>query len=332
MIFGKYRIYVSLVLFIALSFSLFGVNIDKDGLFLTVHEVSGRFSLYILDESKNKTPLFLDQDPRTTILTILMGNRTYRMGDSFEFRQTVEETTNGITISWRSGSLEVKQRFNIDSRALNIQISVENTSESDQTIGLRYLIDTILGEKADHFTVDGTAVKNESLFEREGPSEIVSQAQNGTALHIYLQGTGLVSPDSVIFANWKRLNDASWTYEVNPKRNFSLMPYSINDSAIALYYAPETVPSGTIRSVAFRMSADKPTPTSFGVAGGLATIKEKSTGAIVQVIEDLETLNTLLSDVQELLDSTNNPSGESLAAIQQQIEELQQRKKQYEAE
>jgi hypothetical protein len=62
----------------------------------------------------------------------------------------------------------------------------------------------------------------------------------------------------VVFANWKRLNDASWSYTTSSARNFNLLPYSVNDSAVAQYYEPRKVAKGTGFTVTMCMGKYSP--------------------------------------------------------------------------
>jgi hypothetical protein len=45
-------------------------------------------------------------------------------------------------------------------------------------------------------------------------------------------------PDSLYFANWKRLNDVSWKIPYQQGRNFNMPPYSVGDSAVCYYFEP----------------------------------------------------------------------------------------------
>jgi hypothetical protein len=62
-------------------------------------------------------------------------------------------------------------------------------------------------------------------------------------------GSDITAPDRIIFANWKRLSDAAWDYTTSSNRNFNLMPYSINDSAVCMYYDPVDIPEGQSREI-----------------------------------------------------------------------------------
>jgi hypothetical protein len=59
-----------------------------------------------------------------------------------------------------------------------------------------------------------------------------------------ISAPGRQNPDSVHFANWKRLNDVSWRLPFENGRNFNSPPYSIGDSAVCYYYEPRTLAAG----------------------------------------------------------------------------------------
>jgi hypothetical protein len=63
------------------------------------------------------------------------------------------------------------------------------------------------------------------------------------------EGSTVTPPDKIVFANWKRLSDASWDYKTSSSRNFNLMPYSINDSAVCMYYDPVDIPASGSREI-----------------------------------------------------------------------------------
>jgi hypothetical protein len=60
--------------------------------------------------------------------------------------------------------------------------------------------------------------------------------------------------DFVHFANWKRLNDATWELQYN-RRNFTNPPYSINDSAVSYVFNPQRLPIGEMRTCSILLAA-----------------------------------------------------------------------------
>ncbi|MEW5816277.1 MAG: hypothetical protein AB1798_12880, partial [Spirochaetota bacterium] len=246
------RILFSPVIALLCISSLSALEIKEGRIKLVLNEDAGRFTAYYLNDVRtNKyTALFLDQDPRTTVLSVIIGNKVYRMGESAGFSQSVEKTVSGARYTWKSNMIEAGEDFSfIKSKnspladGIKIAITIKNISEQDLSIGIRYLIDTYLGEKSNlHFRTDSISrITNETSFSgRSMPKYLVSYSEDSgiPGLQIMTQVEGISIPDNVIIANWKRLNDNTWSYEVNTTRNFNQLPYSINDSAACLYYNP----------------------------------------------------------------------------------------------
>ena len=322
---------IALLAFVA--FSLSALTISNNLLELTVHEDSGRFTLYAVSEDGSKKALLVEEDPRTTILTVLSGSKIYRMGDSFEFRQAVLGEGNSASITWSSSSLSVTERFSLDKASLVITIGIENISEQDLKIGVRYLLDTFLGEKGTHFTADGLPVKVETDYAWATPYEIISSDGKNTQLVISLTGTGITEPDRIVVANWKRLNDATWDFEANQTRDFSLLPYSINDSAVALYYEPQIVPSKTARSLAFLLKWEDPTTVvpSSGSGTSSTTSTTGSTPESDKVSEEIRSemikIDSLIIRIDSLLGSDEPPSDTDVEGITSSLNELENQKK-----
>ena len=56
-------------------------------------------------------PLLAAQDPRTTMLSIVVGNKIYRMGESSEFSEKAERVPGGARFVWKSSFLQVTETF-----------------------------------------------------------------------------------------------------------------------------------------------------------------------------------------------------------------------------
>ncbi len=235
----------------------------KDGrMKIKLHEDSGRFSVFYLDdiEKQKFVPLLFGDDPRTSLLSILIGNKVYTMGETSGYRQAVQEVKEGAQFVWTSNTLVITETFSFlrsasspISDGFKINVSVRNISEQDIAIGFRYLFDTYLGEKdGNHFALEGgRAITSESLLRGSYPAYWISPSAKTAVkgFQCMLSGEGITAPEKVVFANWKRLNESSWAYEVNSSRNFNYLPYSINDSAVGLYYEAETIPRGGSREI-----------------------------------------------------------------------------------
>ena len=324
------RVLIAVLILFAVAVTAGAVTVSTGSLELTVYENNGRFSINAIDTSGAKTALLVDEDPRTTVLTVLAGSKIYRMGDSFEFRQSIENDDESITITWSNASLTVKEVFAVNGRALSITLSVENTSEQDLEIGMRYLLDTKLGEKGVHFAADDLSVETETDYVWATPVELVTSDGKNMEMRLLLSGDDITDPDRVVVANWKRLNDASWTYESNGNRDFSLLPYSINDSAAALYFEPEVVPSSTVRTASYVIDWKLPGEVEVEVAESTPVIAVPETvgqSDVVDTIEDeVEKIDSVLVLLDKYLEMEDDPTEEEIKALKERLKILEKRK------
>ncbi len=235
----------------------FGLDVSDGRVRLTLIEGTGRFSISCQQASNGGAyvPLLATQDPRTSTLSVVYGNRIYRMGESSDFLEKAERVPGGARFVWTSAFLQVTETFTfvaaLDSTVstgVRIDLSLRNLSEQDITVGARYLFDTYLGEPSGvHFRTPSMTQMNRELALTPADktawweSPLVGD-KDGFGLQVMLSGEGITVPDRVVFANWKRLSDASWSYDVSAARNFNLLPYSVNDSAVAQYYESRRVP------------------------------------------------------------------------------------------
>ena len=346
---------ISLVLLLMIVFVMQGyaLELTKGKMKLILHEDVGRFSLYYLTDVRrtNYTPLFLDEDPRTSFLTVLEGNKTYRMGEAYNFTQEVEETENGGAFIWTSNQLEIREEFSFissPSSALSdgftITITIENISEQNLSVGCNYVFDTYLGERDNtHFFADGNlSIENETEFSsRSMPGFIVSGGKDKTpGFQIMLNGRGITTPDRIVAANWKRLSDGGWGYTVNSQRNFNQLPYSINDSALSIYYNARRIERGQTQEIVmamghyssegFSLSGERQKTEISDVFTKTLNTEPQTGDTELSVQTDLLTVRDLIKEINQILQSDETVSESELEVMNQVIEELEKRKSRYE--
>ncbi|HEY9595922.1 MAG TPA: hypothetical protein VHE79_15690, partial [Spirochaetia bacterium] len=183
---------------------------------LTLDEQTGRFSLSAQTKGTSGifVPLLAAEDPRTTTLSIVVGNKVYRMGESGDFVQTAEKTANGARFTWKSPVLQVTESFSFtasaDSTVVNgvrVDIALKNLSEQDLVVGVRYLFDTYLGESSFvHFRTPSLNQVARELVLPTGTawwSSPLAGDADEFGLQVMTAGQGITTPDKVVFANWK---------------------------------------------------------------------------------------------------------------------------------
>ncbi|MFW5684151.1 MAG: hypothetical protein ACOC1I_04815 [Spirochaetota bacterium] len=240
------------------------LEVERGDIRLVLHDRSSRFSAYVRHEG-DWVPLFFAEDPRTSGLDILENNQIHRMGDSGVFEQETELIEGGARFVWTSRTLRVVQSFLLTQGvrsdtfdALEMSITVTNAGEEPSRVGARLLFDTYLGEPSNtHFVTPGAErITRETALEPGPVNRYVASVPDPDAVYgfqVMALGDEITQPATIVVANWQRLSSAAWDYEVNQTRNFNRLPYSINDSAMAVLYEPEQLRGGEQYRVVVRL-------------------------------------------------------------------------------
>jgi len=313
---------------------------------IVVNETSGRFAIYrLVDVAKGKyEPFLFDQDVRTSFATLSLDGRQAKLGDASDFRLVASRTDTGALLEFRSSSCVVHESIDFaksEGAALadgvRVGFELENVSERDSTIGLRFIADTFLAEKSGiHFATDkAPRVAAETAITPDSGVSWISTPGERATLMIQLSGAATDRPDRVMLANWKRLSDATWSIDANPQRNFTLVPYSINDSAVALFWEPITVPRGGTRRVSFVMgafnekgypagTAQTPTDRIFEAT----VLAAGAADAATALAADLVSVRDLISSIDRAI-AQGGARPEEIAAWNRILDRLEERKKGY---
>jgi hypothetical protein len=334
-------------------FALSSLEVKEGRMRLVLDQSNGKFSAYYETNpgSGNYIPLFFDRDPRTSGFGFLAGNRIYSMGESSGFRLSSGKEAGGAYFLWESSSFSVRQSFRFirsEGSALadgfSTTIAIKNVSTSDQTIGVHFLLDTYLGEDdSRHFLTDtGVVLRNETGYENMLPVYWVSPSRekNFSGLQGMVQGRGISAPDRIIFANWKRLQENIWNFNIQPSRNFNLLPYSINDSAVCYYFSPRRVSPGEQRELTFAFGAYNNGRFSVSQEGQASAVQDlydqtlDSTTLLsddprILMREDLSSINNLIGKIDQLMENPESVTEEELNVLRQILSTLTQGKNRY---
>jgi hypothetical protein len=321
----KARFFSILLLLASLPF-LAAAEYSEGRIKLVLHENTGRFSLYYMADLINERyeSLFTDQDPRTSFLTLMSGDRAYRLGDALSFKVRPGPAPSLI---FESSAFLVTQSFSFIKTAasavangVRMDVRIENKGEP-APVGLRFLLDTSLGEgvlSTPHFTTDLRSFSEETLIDREREDKWWI-SQNGRFGFMGTIFAGVTEPDMVQFANWKRFNDVPWKTDYSAGRNFNLLPYSINDSAVCYYFDPAPLARGESRTFSVLLAAADekgfiPIPAASPAAENIAGLLEQS-AVFVSAGEDLRILQALITRIDECI-AAQSISDEELVSVE----------------
>jgi hypothetical protein len=323
--------------------SLGALEIREGRIKLVLQETTGRFSLYFqTDIQKNSyQPLFVDQDPRTSFLSILVDDKAVRLGDTTAFRIIAEKTDRGARFRFESTLLMVTETFSFITAGnsgmadgVSVELAVLNKYDRDIQVGLRFQLDTNLGEKgAEHFATDQRSISAEAYLQNGQDTDRwwFSRSENyGLMGSLFLDGVD--KPSSVHFANWKRLNDAAWKAAPAANRNFNLLPYSIGDSAISYVWDAQGLARGAERKATLLLAVAN--------QNGFATAAAQTDDAIGRMLRqsveaaetpemgwrtDLITMRDLLERVDAYLAGQAPLSDDEIAGLEAIIARLKER-------
>jgi hypothetical protein len=312
----------------------------RDGLVrVVVDETNGRAILYRLTTVKGSQyeSLLFDADARTSFLSISLDGRKIKLGESQEFKLGVKRLSNGAAIEFNSPVLSLIQRIEFvkstDSRIYNgfkISYEVKNVAQRDSKLALRQIWDTRLGEKSGvHFIANGIARFDTELI-LQGDTMVpflVSPGENSSLALILDQ---VARPDIVVVANWKRLSDSTWSYDT-PMRGFSLSPYSINDSALGLYWNEVILKGGASRSfVHYFLSGGEGLEFAKYLKTGVSIANEQIAAPAVlapsvkeKFLLDIEELKKLLASLDAAIGTVDSVKDEEVQALMDKIAALE---------
>jgi hypothetical protein len=218
---------------------------------LTLNQRTGRFAIHqLVDAEKNKyTNLLWSRDAKTSYLAVQLNNRIYKLGDAGYFKVSIRGTQLNPSLSFESPALSVVMDFSFirtpssdETNGVRIDIRIQNWGEKDIEAGLKLVLDTYLGEKkTPQFRTNLRHIDSETIINRVVSDQWwLTKDKNASLMgSIFVDGT--YYPDTLHFANWKRLSDAKWKTPYVAGRNFNAMPFSVKDAAVAYFMETTTL-------------------------------------------------------------------------------------------
>jgi hypothetical protein len=248
-----------LILFIVSALNL-GANETLDSYIqMLINKKTGRYSLsFLTDPEKMKYRKLIYRNRNTSFWDVKVNDIPYRLGSSRVFKTRIGSENEEPVVVYESSFLTVKMSFTpvktISSPTANgirITIQMINKDEAEASVGLRFLVDTYLGEGRKNIpfvTEKNNIVKEKIIESSSGVRYWISRGKD-----VSLMGSiadpldkNAKRPDYLHFANWKKLSDVPWKASYHEGRSFNNLPYSIGDSAVSYYWEPRVLKTGGI--------------------------------------------------------------------------------------
>lgn len=210
-------------------------------------------------EDNGKPILFGHPHPYTSFTTLWVDGKEFIYGSDeghLLIDPYITRDQKSISRTWRIGKLEVEQKISLvvsewsDTKyedTAQLQYIVKNTDTEPHNVGLRMLLDTMLGrdDAAPIRTSNATYTETEKEFFSpnipnwwaaiEGHNNITMFSVQGT-----LSGYGAKPPDRFSIVNWSNIFKTKWEYKINGNLGI------INDSGVALRWEPTIIEPGKV--------------------------------------------------------------------------------------
>lgn len=235
-------------------------------------DATGRFGVKVTGGDPYRTgdeeqPLIYGfEKPWTSYTTVRIDGTDYIFGGQTKKRSgvkgfygelvtppTVNPETMAVYTTYRFGAIEVTQEISIvesTTTALcdtaKIKYSVVNKSELPHEIGIRAVIDTMLGQNdGAPFRIAETSILTDTVFKRADLPEFWQAFDTLREPHVIAQGTlqgrEATPPDALYFTNWGSVADSQWDVPLVPNRDFTRTGEFDLDSAAVYMWNPVTV-------------------------------------------------------------------------------------------
>lgn len=234
-------------------------------------ENMGRFAVDItggnpVSPSDDGEPLIYGRPrPWTSFSTIFLdgeyfvfgGKTEQRAGRDAQYGEVVlkpqilqESGQTSIVTSTQYGKVEVDQILTFSKSSTTglydtvmIKYRFINTDEVEHKVGLRVMLDTMLGANdGAPFRVGDKAITTDTYFIKGGLPDFLqafdSLSEPKVTAQATLKGPDVTTPDKVYFADWGSMADGLWSFKFSAGEEFWREGEFELDSAIGLYWAP----------------------------------------------------------------------------------------------
>lgn len=238
-------------------------------------ENTGRFAIYTTGGDPERPeddykPLIYgtrDPGPWTSYTTVQIdgvswvfgGPTQRRAGRSANYGVPVrlpEREGDTVVAAWQLGPLEVTQALSF-TRSLTtglmdtvrIAYRVQNTDSRTHQVGIRIMLDTMLGANdGAPYRVGERAVTTDTVLVGSGIPEFWQAFDDLSQPQVMAQGTllypGETPPERVYMTNWGSLADGVWSFDFQAGRDFTRKGEFELDSALAIFWDPEPLAAG----------------------------------------------------------------------------------------
>ncbi len=219
------------------------------------------------DNDDNKILIYGGALPWTSFTTLRVDGSDYvyggstrrRAGKSAKYGEAVTPPHvegGAISSTYKIAGLDVTQTLSFTGGPISrlydtiqIKTTIHNSSSDARKVGMRLLIDTLLGSNdGSPFKVGDRSITSETEFSGDAIPEYWiaydSLENPGVVARGTLRGPGLTVPDRIVMAHWGKFADSIYSFDVASGASFTGEGDDGPDSAVGLYWNERTVAPG----------------------------------------------------------------------------------------
>ena len=223
------------------------------------------------ENDDNKPLIYGRPNPWTSYTSLWINDQKYvfggsterRAGNDAEYGEVIQEPTvedNQIVTKTRFDNIVVEQILSIVKSSTTgladsaqIQYRIINEGQEEEKIGMRVMLDTMLGENdGAPFRLGEDTISTDKLYYDKQLDDFWQAFDSVSNPQVTSQGSfigpDVSTPDRVYFSDWGSLADGVWDFDFNPGQEFIRKGEYEIDSAIAMYWVPEIIEPGESRT------------------------------------------------------------------------------------
>lgn len=223
------------------------------------------------ENDDNKPLIYGRPNPWTSYTSLWIDDQKYvfggsterRAGDGARYGEVIQEPTvedNKIITKTQFDNIVVEQILSIVKSSTTgladsaqIQYRVTNEGEEENKVGLRIMLDTMLGENdGAPFRLGEDTISTDKLYYDKELDDFWQAFDSVSNPQVTSQGSfigpDVSTPDRVYFSDWGSLADGVWDFDFNPGQDFMRKGEYEIDSAMAMYWVPEKIEPGETKT------------------------------------------------------------------------------------
>lgn len=220
------------------------LTLESEKVRVVLRGKAGTFNIYAIDEKGKGIPIFAPTDDAMgTFFSVLVGKREYRLNRAASVGRQVRRTAGGGQIAYTlNRQFQTVLDFSLlssetggEADIVRITVYTTNLAKSRQTLAVRAVLDTVLGESQPyHFvTASHDRIYSEKQFTLFSRDRFFYSGDDRTTAQFLVEGKTMQPPQVVSFAGRDTLTDGSWFPVIHEEKGFgNIRAYS--NSAIGI--------------------------------------------------------------------------------------------------